>query len=1768
MVSAPGYRKTKDIYESKRILVYQAVCENSGKNCVIKIANDEFPPPEIINRFNKEFALVEQCNANGIVPYVELGKIDERPFIVMEDIGAITIKEYWKGKTFNIKDFLKIAIAISKTLKEIHSYNIIHKDINPNNILIVPETGAIHIIDFEIASQLGKEIIQAMGPENLEGTLRYMAPEQTGRINRSTDFRSDFYALGITFYEILCSKAPFESNDLMELVHAHVAKEPEPIAQLNTNVPDVLSRIILKLIEKSAHDRYQSINGLIFDLEFVNENIHNADALSAFRIAENDVSSVLQIPEKLYGREHELNILHRNLLKAQEGQNILQIVTGKAGVGKTELLFELQKKVLELRGFFALGTCEKSKQEIPFFPLIIIFKALIKQLLAEPEHIIAHKKDVLTEQLNDNGYVLTHLIPELEILIGKQKPVEALGAVESQNRLTEVFITLIDFFGQIANPLVFIFDDMQWVDKSTLLLLQSLIFNDTYKHLFLIGSFKHKELESNHLLLDNINTVKQKGRFIDEINLKNIKQHDISHLLAETLKLPVNEVESLSAIIFNKTAGNPFFVKEFIKQIAAEELLVFNPNKGQWDWDTERITHLNITDNVAALMEEKLLFLPKHILRLLKDAACIGKVFSINTLLHLSKKRWSVIKEEILQIINDGFIIPLHNFNDLFSIEHSELNDITFQFQHGRMLDVVYGLLTEKERAKKHLLIAKYLNKINENATDEILIEITNHYNRALSILSKKEKGRICELNYTAGRYIKETSAYDGAINYFYVAKNLLPDKYWKKNNEFASSLFIEIGECEYLLGNNKKAEELFTETYEQTIENVQKLRVVNSQISQYIHQASFNKAIDIAVISLTSTNENISSTSGEEIENEINIGFNQLNHFLDNHSLDSLLDNISTDETQILTTSILSSILESSFMIGRINLTILAALKIIKYCIENGVNKNAALGFAYFGTFYNTMYSNLEKGYVFGNFAVQLGQQIKNPKSFHKVLVLHGFMCSYIKEPLTNSIQILSKAFTEAKQNGDYAFANYALSDDVIVNHLMGNKISSTQLIIEKYNPFLNKAAIALNIELMSMFTLILKAYKSKTNNSTELTQTILEHYEKSIAYFKSINYWAGIGIVQIIVSEFLFINKNFKQALQIIEQNTNVKKYLKGFANEIAFYFYYSLAICKNYKELNTENKEKNKSILADNIMEIKKYADANPSNFMHFYALANAEFLQLENKNWEAIENYELAIQNASNSNNLTIKALANELMAHFYLNKSNNKVYKTYIDTAYYNYQQCENYYKVRQLETENSFFTQKTANLPDSETSASYSTINISHSDIQSRNFDLTTAIKFAQSISQEVNLDKLLTKTISIILENAGASSGCLLLCTDGNFYIEAEAHAHNNKVTVLQNTNINSIDANNETNYHLAIDVVNYVIRTHEVIVLNNALADTRFQRSQYLHYNKVKSVLCLPIIKQGNLSSILYLENRLAENVFTTEHLHLLKHLSSQISISIDNARLYENLENKIALRTQEVVSQKTEIEAAYMEQQKQKEELQHFAKQLELANQTKDKFFSIIAHDLRSPFGALLNLSELLYYKYDNYDEERRKYFIKKLNETSEHTFELLQNLLTWSLSQNNTIDFEPQYYSINELIDKAMSVVDQLAREKNIELLTECQQEEVAFVDKNMILTVIRNLLSNAIKFTPEKGKVMITCIRSENGNIKISVTDSGIGMTKEQIENLFELNKKNTTLGTNKEKGTGLGLLLCKDFIERNEGKLFVDSTLQKGSVFSFTLPFK
>ena len=1467
------------VYESSNSLVYKGIRIADNLPVTIKVLKQDYPTPQELIRYKQEYEIMRSLDFPGAIAAYALEPYNRSLAIITEDFGGKSLKEiFCYGETapgrLPLEEFLKIAIATTDNLFNLHAANIIHKDINPANIVFNPETNQLKIIDFGISTKLNRENPTLKNPKVLEGTLAYISPEQTGRMNRFLDYRSDFYGLGITFYQLLTGKLPFETEDALELVHCHLAKQALPPHQFNPEIPLTLSKIVMKLMAKTAEERYQSAWGIKADLETCLSQLQTSGKIPEFAIATQDVSYRFQIPQKLYGRQAEIETLLAGFEKASRGQTELMLVAGYSGIGKTSLVQEIYKPITEKRGYFLSGKFDQFQRNIPYSAVVIAFKQLVKQLLTESNEELHQWREKIAAAVGANGQAIIDVIPNVELIIGKQQPLVELGPTESENRFNLVFGNFIKTFCAKEHPLVIFLDDLQWADSASLKLIELMINDSSWQYLFLIGAYRDNEVTATHPLAIALEKISEKNTRIETITLGALAVKDIAKLIADTLQVDMANVKSLAEVIVKKTRGNPFFVNEFLKTLHAENLLNFDTIRRQWEWNLEEIQETKITNNVVDLMINKLNKLPESTREVLRFAACIGADFDLNTLAKLREKSPREVFEELEVAIQKGLIITTSELNE-------ELLISNYKFGHDRIQQAAHSLIDEEEKKAINLKIGRWLlESIDLENSSEKLFETVDRLNAAIDLITDREElNRIVKLNLSAGKKAKAAAAYEAAVEYLRTGLNLLPADSWETDYDLTFNLYLEAIKAKYLDGQIDRARHRSELGLEAVTNLLDRVKLYELQIQFYFAENQLTKAVNLGLSVL----EMLDISLSESLPNNLDI-----------QQLENLPE--MTEEVPKAALGILMRIFGPTY-IANPPLLPKVIITMVDLCINYGNSSLAAYAYAVCGLLLCAGGQDIELGYQFGQLALKMLDKFNAVEIQCKVYNQFNTFVRHWKEHYKETLPLYEETIKIGLETGDLEFTGYAILNYCHNLFLLGKPLEYVAQKQAQYMAFLEKLEQPFSRVYTSIWWQLTLNLTGQSEAKKELSGTAFNEAEK-LSILQETKNFTSLFSLYLAKTILNYLFKDWEKALEYAAIASEYESAVAGLSTLGQNSFYPSLVMLALYPNADSNSQKEYLEKVQSNQHKLQLWARHAPMNFQHKYDLVAAEKARVLGQVLEAMDLYEQAIKGAVDNGYIQEEALAYELAGEFYLSRGMKKIADTYLKEAHYGYNRWQAFAKVQDLEVKYPQLITRTK-VETSVTVTQYSTTRTSSGNSLGEALDLATVLKASKAISGEIVLDKLLAKLMKISIENAGAEVGYLLLNSSDNPDNNTEQMLVAASGTCTQESI--AIERSLLVAKNLPESIINYVARSKKTVVLNNAAVEGDFISDSYIQQNQTKSVLCAPLLNRGQLTGIVYLENNLTASAFTQERLQIIKLLSGQAAIAIANAQLYTEVRQR---------------------------------------------------------------------------------------------------------------------------------------------------------------------------------------------------------------------------------------------------------------------------
>ncbi|MGB7710505.1 MAG: AAA family ATPase [Microcoleus sp.] len=1916
MNTLPGYKITEVVQLGVKSIIYRAVRESNQASVIIKTLNSEYPTIEQITRLRHEYKISSNLKIEGIIKPYSLEKYKNSFALILEDCGGQSLRQHLAGKSMKIQKFLPLAIQGAQTIGEVHQNQIIHKDIKPSNMIVTPDFKQVKITDFSMATRLSREVHQNSNTAVLEGTLAYISPEQTGRMNRDLDYRTDLYSLGITFYEMLTGELPFNSTDPLELIHSHIAVMPVPPHQLNNEVPQIVSSIVMKLLAKNAEDRYQSAFGVKADLETCLNQLQTTGKIENFRPGKLDKSGQFLIPQKLYGRTKEVADLMAAFDRVSFGKTEMVLVSGYSGIGKTSVVSEVHKPIIRQRGYFIAGKFDQFKRDIPYAAITQAFESLMQQLLTKSSEELTIWKEKLLSRLGKNGGIIIDIVPAVELIIGSQPAVPQLGPTESQNRFNRLFKEFMNVFTQAEHPLVLFLDDLQWADLASLKLIQELVTDLDSRYFLLIGAYRDNEVNSTHPLVQTVEKIEQTGAQVHQIMLSCLELSSVTELVRDTLGNETENLKSLAELIFKNTGGNPFFITQLFSTIHSEKLLAFDFTVGAWQWALLEIEAAGIVDySVVELVARNIQKLPEETQQVLKLAACMGNRFSLENLAIVREKSPSETAADLWEALQVGLILPMSDAYKIPLVEESDSQrrgdgegvaildrscvgqakssisgvaqfeddacgvpparkthrtgetpipqnnqnhpaimqrPIAYRFLHDRVQQATYSLIPDSQKKQTHLKIGYLLLEGGHGGTAptasghkgghggtaptasgqkgghggtaptvseiaENIFDIVNQLNIGVEFITNEEqRNELANFNLIAGKKAKSSAAYEAALKYFNAGIELLPDRAWQSHYSLIMELHAEALESSYINTEFERAFKLSEVIIARAKNLLEKVQVYELKISFYFNQNQSQASIDMGIEALKMLGVGL-----PQKPNKFNILIELIRTKLamGNKRIEDLAELLPmTDANQIAAIRILTNMAPASFIVAP-NMYPLIIFTMVILSLKYGNAPLSSFGYGTYGLIHCAVLGDMDAGYRYGQLANTLLERFHTISHKSPILLSFNGFIRHWSEHVRESLIGLLEGIQSGLETGDINNACYCASFYSNYILLSGESLDSVEIKQSQYIEMLLNYQNKFIINHSKVGAQVVLNLQGKTANPCLLVGERCNE-ETMLPALKESKNNLVLFVVYLYKSWLNYLFKNYATSAEYALTASSYSEAVMAMMYVPIHNFYYSLALLALYPAASKIEQKKHLKKVASLQKKMKHWAVNCPENYQHKYDLVEAEKARVLGQYEKAALYYDRSVKGASEHEYIHEEALANELAAEFYLACDRPKVADIYLIDAYYGYIHWGATAKVKHLESEYPMSLPPASAAKSSADRTIISTNSTSTSSSHSSLLDLTTVLKASQALASEIVLDRLLEKLIKIAIENAGAQKGFLLMPKEGKLVIQAAASVESADVEVEQCPTVAPGSV-------LPITVINYVERTHSDVVLSEATKEGLFTQDSYIKRQKVRSALCTPILNQSKLVGILYLENNLTSEAFSTTRLEVLKMLSSQAAISLENAVLVANLsaakeqledysrtlEVRVEERTQELKTSEAQLREKATQLEVTLSELRSTQTQLIQTEKMSSlgQLVAGVAHEINNPINFiygnvihasdyssdLLGLIDLYQQSYPNptpeivaKTEDIDICFIQedlpKLLQSMRVGVERVRNIVLSlrNFSRLDEADMKP--VDVHSGIESTLLILQHRLKNNadgsGIQVIKDYGELPKVNCYASGLNQVFMNVLSNAI-YAVELGvglhekaaklenplsqifepKIQIRTEVCDKNFVRIYIADNGPGMTEEVRSRIFDPFFTTKDVG----QGTGLGLSISYQIVvEKHGGKLMCVSAPGEGAEFIIEIP--
>jgi len=1466
MTSDSRYIKLELLHEGADTLVFRARRKEDDRPVVLKVLRRDHTDPRAPGRLYHEYEIAGALDASVVVKPCALDTFEGQPALILEDFGGRSLANLLDGP-LPLERFFPLALRITAALAELHRHGIIHKDIKPQNLLYNPDTDEIKITDFGIASRAPRESQTLTHAGLIEGTLAYMAPEQTGRMNRWIDERTDLYSLGVTFYVMLTGALPFQANDPVEWVYRHIAQTPLPPDAIVPAVPPPLSAVVLKLLAKAAEERYQSALGLRHDLDECFARWRASGVIEAFALGQRDLSDRFQVPQRLYGREREVETLHAAFERVEaQCRPELVLVSGYSGIGKSSLVAELHKPVVRAQGFFISGKCDQYNRDIPYVPFLQAFRGLLQEILSASEDQVEHWRQCLREALGPNGRLLADVLPEIERLVGPQEPMPELPAAEAQSRLHATLKRFVAAAATKEHPVVLFLDDLQWADGASLKLLEQLATYTETAHLLLLGAYRDNEVGPAHPLQLTLAEAKKRGAVVADIILAPLSAADVGALVAEAVHGSLEQSAPLARLVYDKTGGNPFFVLQFLITLHQEKLIFLDAEAGAWRWNIAAISEKGFTDNVVELMTGKLKRLSVAAQDALKLAACLGNRMDLDTLAVVAKRPEPELREALEEAVREGLILWQGG---------------TYRFLHDRVQQAAYALIPAGQLAEVHLGIGRLLLKRQHAAErEEMIFDVVGHLNRGAALIrSQTERAELAALNLRAGRKAKAAAAFQAAAALFAAGLALLAPDRWETQYELTYNLTFERANAAYATSSFEDIDQLFQELMARARTKIENAAIVDLAIAAHMARGQSARAVELGLPCLRTFGIDLPL---HPTDAEISEEATRVWQTLGDRAVEDLIHLPPVTHPEMKAAmGVLQGVASAAFFVDP-NLRGLATARRIGLSLLHGNDESSAHAYATFALELAWRFGKYQEAYRFGKLAYDLADRssVLSTKSF-----VFTIFCSLVfwGRHFREVPFYARSGFDVAIESGDLIMACINCGQSPLYPLACGEPLEDVLHEVESRLAFVRGIGFAFAYDTLLSVHGLIQTLRGRPVQFAMLDGSVLDQE----AFEQRMNPMASMGasyFYDVLKAQALFVLGYPREAAAVTTKvMADHPSQIDPNPTIVDCVFYRALSLAALGDEPSGSPPRELEGGLLAGERQLGEWAEGCPENFFHKHALIRAEIARLQGHEAEASRLYEQAISSAQENGFVQYEAIACERAAGFYLTRGLSIAADSYLQKARASYFRWGAHAKVEQLDQRFPHLVQRKPIAP---------TVTFA---LRAEQFDVLSVVKASQSISGELKLSRLLETLLRIVIEHAGADKGYVLLVRDERLSVAAAIDAGGGTGTVP------SLDAGEKSTATLPQSILNYVRRSRERVLLDDATARHPFSKDEYFTHSRPRALLCLPIARQTRLLGMLYLENSLVTGAFTPGRLNVLELIASQSAISLENSMLYSDLEQE---------------------------------------------------------------------------------------------------------------------------------------------------------------------------------------------------------------------------------------------------------------------------
>lgn len=1496
----PGYELGTVLYRSGGRVVYRALRLADGAPVAVETLDALYPDRQQVAGIRREGAIARRlAKVDGVRRVHAILPHGSGNLALVGDLFESTLESRLArtgGSGVPPAEVLHIALHLVHTLGGIHGHDVVHKALTPENVLLDHADDAIALAGFGIASELDQERQAVQMSRRIEGPLPYISPEQTGRMNRDLDYRSDYYSLGVLLFELLTGRRPFQADNLLEWVHSHISRLPPAPHDISPGVPEAISAIVLKLLAKSPEARYQSAEGLMHDLTRCRDELAASGGIVPFPPGQKDLARKFLVPQNLYGREEELRQLFSLFEAAAAGHNEFCLVHGYSGVGKSALVNELDRPLVRERGFLVQGKFEQFQQGEAYTALTAALRGLVQQVLAEPAERLAVWRRRLLEALAPNARLVMDQIPELELIVGQQPEVAELPPAEARNRLHMVIVAFLHAFAGEGHPVVLFLDDLQWSDIPTLELLRRLVTSRELSHLLLIGAYRSNEVGPGHplrLLLDDL----QAQRSIRQFPLAPLDRDSVARLVADALGREPADTLPLSDMLYDKTQGNPFFTIELLRQLHKQGAIAPDPSSGQWTWDLDGIRWSGVSSDVVEFMVDSLRLLPSGTQQVLQLAACIGGTFDLHTLAAIHEHPVAETAAALLPALKQHTVLPLHSdYRLVGECTEPMVFNPTYRFEHDRVQQAAYALIDAQRLREAHLSVGRLmLRHAGDAAPDERLMDIVGHLNAGRPLIdSADERLRLAELNLRAGVRAKRSAAYEAAMNYLRLAAELLPADPWLETPALMGMLATETQQCAYLTGRTEEADSWIQVLLEHAHSDLERSGILATCTRQYATLGRMEESIRAAIQGLALLGVVFTEQPGEA---EIAEERRRVREYLGGRAISELVDAPLVEDEAVLTAMrLLTEIFAAAFLSGSGNLFPYLVLKAVNLSLRHGNCPESAFAYAAYGMLLCGELDEPAVGYQYGRVGLAVNERFDDLALRARVIYVYAMFVHHWSNHWSSLTPWFRKGIEAGYQSGDLLYLAYSAQDCVIWDPALD--LETAHRLHAENLEIVRECAYQDSLDSGTLFLQLQRNLLGLTDTPFTLRDDSFNE-ERCLAGMRQRQFMTGIANYHIYSAEICLLYGDHDRALEHVRAQDGLIKSAMSLPQLARFYIIACLTLATHHPRMGTDEQIATRERLERDLARMTRWADNCAENFRHLQYLMEAELARLDGAHEAALARYDAAIDAARESGFLRDEATACERAAGYLLTLGRRRAAEGYLRAAYLLYDRWGAQRKVALMEKAYPVLREL---VRDGRASAAAG---------EGGDLDLASVMKASRDISGEIVLERLLKTTMAILLENAGGQWGCLVVRRGERLAVEAAVVPSLGLPTADVPTHL-LVSVPDGGQLPLPVTLISQVLHSGEAAVLQDAAREGQFVQDPYVARFRPASVLCVPI-RRERFEGALYMENNLARGVFTAARVEVIRLLAAQAAVAIENARLYEQvqdysrtLEDKVAERT----------------------------------------------------------------------------------------------------------------------------------------------------------------------------------------------------------------------------------------------------------------------